>query len=184
MTKIINLTNKMTKQLPVELVNFMRVAGEVAASQGQSLYLAGGVARDLLLGRANFDLDLVMAGDAIALARQLTPVEQGSITTHPRFGTAKVQWDEWSIDFATARSETYASPGALPTVKPGSINDDLFRRDFTINAMAVYLTPDLYGELVDLYGGQDDLEHKLIRVMHEKSFIDDATRIWRALRYE
>jgi tRNA nucleotidyltransferase (CCA-adding enzyme) len=162
----------------------MRTAGELAANQEQNLYLVGGVARDLLLGKANFDLDLVVEGDAIKLAQQLTPLMKGKVTTHPRFGTAKLQGDKWSVDLATARSETYAKPGALPSVQPGSIEDDLFRRDFTINAMAVYLTPSHYGALVDQCGGRDDLKHKLIRILHGKSFIDDATRIWRGLRYE
>ena len=162
----------------------MQTAGEMAQSQGQGLYLVGGVVRDLFLGRTNLDLDLVVEGDAINLAHQLISITQGKIVTHPRFGTAKLQWDEWSVDLATARSETYAKPGALPTVKPGSIRDDLFRRDFTINTMAIELNPDRYGELLDLYGGRNDLAHKLVRVLHEKSFIDDATRIWRALRYE
>ena len=184
MPEITNLASKMEKQLPAELVNFMQTAGEVAQSQGQGLYLVGGVVRDLFLGRTNLDLDLVVEGDAINLAHQLISITQGKIVTHPRFGTAKLQWDEWSVDLATARSETYAKPGALPTVKPGSTRDDLFRRDFTINTMAIELNPDRYGELLDLYGGRNDLEHKLVRVLHEKSFIDDATRIWRALRYE
>jgi len=184
MPEITNLTSKMEKQLPAELVNFMQTAGEVAQSQGQSLYLVGGVVRDLLLGRTNLDLDLVVEGDAINLAHQLISITRGKIVTHPRFGTAKLQWDEWSVDMATARSETYAKPGALPTVKPGSTRDDLLRRDFTINTMAIELNPDRYGELLDLYGGRNDLEHKLVRVLHEKSFIDDATRIWRGLRYE
>jgi len=184
MTETINLASKIEKQLPADLVDFMRVAGKVAASQGQSLYLVGGVVRDLLLGQTNLDLDLVVEGNAINLAQQLTQIKQGKITTHPRFNTAKLQWNKWSIDLATARSETYAKPGALPSVKPGSLSNDLSRRDFTINTMAIELIPSRYGELIDLYGGRDDLEHKLIRVLHEKSFIDDATRIWRGLRYE
>ncbi|MFC1951780.1 CCA tRNA nucleotidyltransferase, partial [Chloroflexota bacterium] len=147
-------------------------------------YLIGGVVRDLLLGQANLDLDLVVEGDAISLAQQLILLIHGEITTHPRFGTAKLQWDKWSVDLTTARSETYARPGALPSVKPGSIESDFFRRDFTINAMAVSLIPSRYGELIDRHGGRGDLEHKLIRILHEKSFIDDATRIWRGLRYE
>ena len=184
MTKTSNFARKIEKQLPVEIFNFIQVAGELAARQGQSLYLVGGVVRDLILGQNNFDLDLVVEGNAIALVQRLTPLSQGKITTHPRFGTAKLQWQKWSIDFATARSETYARPGALPTVKSGSIDEDLLRRDFTINAMAIYLTPSRYGELIDLHGSRDDLERRLIRILHEKSFIDDATRIWRALRYE
>jgi len=184
MTGTINLAGKIEKRLPPELLKFMETAGKTASSRGQSLYVVGGAVRDLLLERANLDLDLVSDGDAIALVKELTLLSQGEITEYPQFGTAKLQWREWSIDFATARTETYAHPGALPDVKPGSLQDDLFRRDFSINAMAVYLTPDRYGELVDLYGGQDDLEHKLVHVLHEGSFVDDATRIWRALRYE
>jgi len=184
MPKITNLADKIEKQLPAELVNFMQAAGKVAQSREQNLYLVGGVVRDLLLGKPNFDLDLVVEGDAINLAQQLVQINQGKITTHPRFKTAKLQWDEWSVDLATARSETYAKPGALPSVKPGSLTSDLFRRDFTINAMAIDLNPGRYGELIDLYKGKDDLEHKHIRVLHDKSFIDDATRIWRGLRYE
>ncbi len=184
MPKITNLSSKIEKQLPVELVTFIQRAGKTAASQEQGLYLVGGVVRDLLLGQPNLDLDLVVEGNAIELAQQLVEINHGKITTHPRFNTAKLQWDKWSVDLATARSETYAKPGALPTVTPGSINNDLFRRDFTINAMAIELNPAYYGELIDRYGGRDDLEHKLIRVLHKKSFIDDATRIWRGLRYE
>ena len=184
MPKVINLASKIERQLPAELVSFMRLAGEVAYSCGQNLYLVGGVVRDLLLGRTNFDLDLVVEGDAIEIAQKLAQVKPGKITTHPRFGTAKLQWDRWSIDLATARSETYAKPGALPSVKPSSISNDLSRRDFTINAMAIELNPNCYGELIDLYRGRDDLKHKLIRILHQKSFTDDATRIWRALRYE
>ncbi len=185
MTETINLASKIGKQLPSELVDFMQLAGKVTASQEQSLYLVGGVVRDLLLGRTNLDLDLVVEGNAIDLALQLIiKINRGKIITHPRFNTAKLQWNKWSIDLATARSETYARPGALPIVKPGSIDKDLFRRDFTINTMAIKLNPSHYGELIDLYRGRDDLKHKLIRVLHEKSFIDDATRIWRGLRYE
>ena len=184
MPEAINLSTKITDQLPGELVNFMQVAGEVVQSHGQKLYLVGGVVRDLLLRRTNFDLDLVLEGDAIELARELANIKQGKITAHTRFGTAKLQWANWSVDLTTARSETYPKPCVLPTVKPASIKEDLFRRDFTINTMALELNPGHYGQLLDLYGGRDDLEHKLVRVLHDKSFIDDATRIWRGLRYE
>jgi len=184
MTKTINLASRIEKQLPAELARFIQTAGEVAYSQGQSLYLVGGVVRDLLLGRTNLDLDLVVEGDAINLASRLAQNYPGEITTHPRFNTAKLQWNKWSVDLTTARSETYAKPGALPSVKSGSLRNDLSRRDFTINAMAIHLDPNHYGNLIDLYDGMPDLEHKLIRILHEKSFVDDATRIWRGLRYE
>ncbi len=183
MTKI-NLSAEVEKQLPAELVTFIQAAGKTAASRGQGLYLVGGVVRDLLLGQTNLDLDLMVEGNAIELAQYLVEINQGKITTHPRFNTAKLQWNKWSVDLATARSETYARPGALPSVKPSSLSTDLFRRDFTVNAMAIALNPNRYGELIDRHGSRDDLEHKLIRVLHEKSFTDDATRIWRGLRYE
>ncbi len=184
MAEITDLADKIEKKLPTKLVSLAKSAGSLAAARGERLYLVGGVVRDLLLGKANLDIDLVVEGDAIALARRLMEGSSGKLTVHKRFSTAKLQWHRWSVDLATARSETYAHPGALPTVKPGSLTDDLFRRDFTINAMAVELTPQGYGRLIDLYGGQNDVRGKLIRILHEKSFIDDATRIWRGLRYE
>jgi len=184
MPEIINLSSKMEKQLPTELVNFMRLAGKIAHDKGQSLYLVGGVVRDLLLAKPTFDLDLVVEGDAINLAHQLAQISHGKVVTHPHFNTAKLRWDKWSVDIATARSETYAKPGALPRVKPSTIENDLSRRDFTINAMAIHLSPGHYGELLDLHGGITDLNNRFIRILHEKSFMDDATRIWRGLRYE
>lgn len=183
MPKRVGLAQTIESQLPSELVNFMWLAGELALSRGERLYLVGGVVRDLFLGKANLDLDLVVEGNAIELAKQLKKTNQVKITTHPRFNTAKLQWDKWSVDLTTARTETYAKPGALPKVTPDSIDKDLFRRDFTINAMAIHLNPGDYGKLVDPHGGRDDLKKRIIRVLHEKSFIDDATRIWRALRY-
>lgn len=184
MVEAINLADKIHQQLPLELVNFMQAAGKAAASHRQNLYLVGGVVRDLLLGIPNFDLDLVVEGDAISLAHLLVPASHGKIITHPQFNTAKLLWDRWSVDLTTARSETYAEPGTLPKVTPGSLASDLLRRDFAINAMAVNLHPRYYGKLIDLYGGRDDLEHRFVRILHENSFIDDATRIWRGIRYE
>jgi tRNA nucleotidyltransferase (CCA-adding enzyme) len=183
-TMTINISEQIEKQLPAELVEFMQTAGLVAASQGQNLHLVGGVVRDLLLERNNFDLDLVVEGDAISLAKHLVDAVNGKITVHPRFNTANLQWDKWSIDLATARSETYEKPGALPKVQPGSLVTDLFRRDFTINTMAVELIPGSFGKLIDIYDGRNDLKHKRLRVLHENSFKDDATRIWRGMRYE
>jgi tRNA nucleotidyltransferase (CCA-adding enzyme) len=184
MPETVNLAEKIRKHLPAELVHLIEAIGAIAAHQDQHLYLVGGAVRDLLLERETFDLDLTVDGDAIALAQLLANTTQGRLTVHARFRTASLRWKEWRIDLATIRSETYDRPGALPRVKPGSLADDLFRRDFTINAMAIQLSPGRYGELVDLYGSQNDLEQGLIRILHEKSFTDDATRIWRALRYE
>ena len=180
----INLTRQIKEQLPVDLIDFIRKAGDIAEKQQQHLYLVGGVVRDLLLERSNYDLDMVVEGDAIKLAQEMAGINRANITTHTRFGTAKLQWMRRSADLATARAETYARPGALPTVKPGTIVDDLTRRDFTVNAMAIRLNPRHYGELIDPYGGRQDIKKRLVRVLHDKSFTDDATRIWRALRYE
>jgi tRNA nucleotidyltransferase (CCA-adding enzyme) len=182
--EIPNLSGEIKDQLPSAVVQFIREAGEVAEKRQQRLYLVGGMVRDLLLGRINTDIDLVVEGDAIKLAEEIALAQQASILTHPRFRTAKIKWGGHSADFATARAETYARPGALPDVKPGTIKDDLARRDFTINAMAVELNPRHFGELLDPYKGQTDLKYKAVRVLHEKSFTDDATRIWRAIRYE
>lgn len=174
----------MKRGLPPGLLAFLRLAGEVAQAQGQELYLVGGTVRDLLLGRPNLDFDLVVEGDALRLVRQLGKASAEKVVTHPRFGTAKFRRGDLSIDLVTARSETYPRPGALPEVKPGTIRDDLSRRDFSINAMAIHLSPDSFGQLFDPHGGRIDLEQRSIRVLHDKSFIDDATRMLRALRYE
>jgi len=170
--------------LPQEVLALLRVAGELAAREGQKLYLVGGVVRDLLLGRPNLDIDLVVEGNAPALARQLAKVDGGKVITHPRFGTANYKQGTVSLDLVTARYESYERPGALPTVAPGTVEDDLFRRDFSVNAMAAHLDPTRFGEMVDPYGGKSDLDSGLIRVLHKGSFRDDPTRIWRALRYE
>ncbi|MFQ5827430.1 MAG: CCA tRNA nucleotidyltransferase, partial [Dehalococcoidia bacterium] len=179
-----DLASQMQKQWPPQLLALVERAEELSRSLGQGLYLVGGAVRDLLLGRPNTDLDLVVEGDALELARRLGQTFEGRFLPHPRFGTAKFSQGEWSLDLVTARSETYPHPGALPVVRPGSIQEDLFRRDFSINAMAMRLAPTISERLVDPYGGKGDLEKGLIRILHPKSFIDDATRIWRALRYE
>jgi tRNA nucleotidyltransferase (CCA-adding enzyme) len=179
-----DLASQMQKQWPPQLLALLERAEELSRSLGQSLYLVGGAVRDLLLGRPNLDLDLVVEGDALELARRLGQTFEGKFLPHPRFGTAKFSQREWSLDLVTARSETYPHPGALPLVRPGSIQDDLSRRDFSINAMAMRLAPTISERLVDPFGGERDLARGLIRILHAESFIDDATRILRALRYE
>jgi tRNA nucleotidyltransferase (CCA-adding enzyme) len=157
----------------------------VVDEPNEGVYLVGGAVRDILLGEPNFDVDLVVEGDAIAVARALAASLGGRVRAHPQFGTAVVlHGDDGRIDVVTARSETYDAPAALPTVEPGSIEEDLHRRDFTINAMAVSLTGEDVGALVDPFDGRRDLEAGRIRVLHDRSFIDDPTRILRAIRYE
>jgi tRNA nucleotidyltransferase (CCA-adding enzyme) len=180
----INLSKNINEQLPEDIVYFIKMVGTAAEAHQQRLYLVGGVVRDLLLERVNIDIDLVVEGDAINLAQSIAAPLEAKLTIHKRFGTAKFQWAARSADFTTARAETYARPGALPTIKPGAIKNDLARRDFAINAMAIELNPRHFGELIDPFNGMADVKNKLVRALHEKSFIDDATRIWRALRYE
>lgn len=181
---IIDLASEIEQRLPAESLKLIRVGGELAGEQGFGLYLVGGVVRDILLGRPNFDLDLVVEGDAPRLAGLLAQRVGGKVLVHRRFGTAKLRSKESIIDFTTARAESYAHPGALPTVSPGSIQDDLQRRDFTINAMAIDLNPNSFGELLDPCSGGGDLGKRLVRILHRESFIDDATRMFRAIRYE
>jgi tRNA nucleotidyltransferase (CCA-adding enzyme) len=161
----------------------MDMASRVAGARHESLYLVGGVVRDLLLGRLSLDLDLVLEGDAVGLAGEVGG-EGERVVVYRRFGTATIRGEGFSLDFVTARGESYARPGALPKVWPGSIGDDLSRRDFSINAMAIALSEERYGELIDPWGGMKDLDRGVIRVLHERSFMDDATRMLRAVRYE
>jgi tRNA nucleotidyltransferase (CCA-adding enzyme) len=179
-----NYSSQLRAYLPGQVLELLLDAGVRASETGQETFLVGGVVRDLLLGRTSFDFDLVVEGDAIELAKILAENKQVKLTIHSRFGTAKLKFSDFSIDIATARRESYSRPGALPDVKPGTIVDDLFRRDFSINAMALHLTPGNFGTLIDLYHGQNDTGNHLIRILHPDSFIDDATRIFRAIRYE
>jgi tRNA nucleotidyltransferase (CCA-adding enzyme) len=179
-----NLARQIEQYLPRHLLELVNDISRQAAEQGQMAYLVGGVVRDLLLGYPNFDLDLVVEGDAVKLAQQVAETSQAKLLAHRRFGTAKLRYENFTLDLATAREETYARPGALPAVTPGTLKDDLIRRDFSINAMAISLAPNDYGELVDPYQGKNDLEHHLIRILHPGSFTDDATRILRGVCYE
>jgi tRNA nucleotidyltransferase (CCA-adding enzyme) len=151
----------------------------------EGVYLVGGTVRDILLAERSFDVDIAVEGDAIALAQALADALGGRVRAHEKFGTAVVVYGHGErVDVVTARTEFYDAPAALPSVEHASIREDLFRRDFTINAMAVSLRGDDYGRLVDPFGGRVDLEEKRIRVLHNLSFIDDPTRIFRAIRYE
>jgi tRNA nucleotidyltransferase (CCA-adding enzyme) len=151
----------------------------------EGVYLVGGTVRDILLGERSFDVDIAVEGDAIAFAQSLADALGGRLRAHEKFGTAVVLYGEGErIDVVTARTEFYDAPAALPSVEHASIREDLFRRDFTINAMAVSLKGDDFGRLVDPFGGRRDLEEGRIRVLHNLSFIDDPTRIFRAIRYE
>lgn len=172
-------------RLPLRVAALLLAVGRLADAQGVRVYLVGGVVRDLLVRRVNLDLDLTVEGDGIAMARQVSDHFRTSLTVFDRFATARLQFpDGLRMDIATTRRESYALPAELPTVEPASLAEDLYRRDFTINAMAIKLNAGNVGQLIDCYGGQKDLRNRTIRVLHEKSFEDDPTRIFRAIRFE
>jgi tRNA nucleotidyltransferase (CCA-adding enzyme) len=147
-------------------------------------YLVGGAVRDLLRGADVVDLDIAVEGDAQATARALADRVRGATRVHERFGTATVQAPDVTFDLAATRRESYDRPGALPRVEPATLEEDLERRDFSVNAMAIGLTGDDLGHLHDPRGGLADLETGVIRILHAGSFLDDATRLLRAVRYE
>ena len=147
-------------------------------------YLVGGAVRDLLRGSGSVDLDVAIEGDAVAAADTLAERLGGDAVRHERFGTATVRAGDLVLDLATTRSERYPAPGALPEVEPAPLADDLRRRDFTINAMAAGLSGDDLGVVHDLHGGREDLAAGVVRVLHDASFVDDPTRLLRAVRYE
>lgn len=202
-----NLAAKLESALPPSRLRLLKAVAQEAHQQHSALYVVGGFVRDLLLDRPSLDFDLVVEGDAITLAHSLARRYGGRITSHARFGTAKwhirelsVQAAEGSLtpvqpllhsedlpntlDLISARTEFYTHPTALPTVERGSIKLDLHRRDFTINTFALRLDGNHYGELHDYWGGLNDLRHGLVRVLHSLSFVDDPTRLLRAVRFE
>ncbi|MGI6487974.1 MAG: CBS domain-containing protein [Syntrophomonadaceae bacterium] len=180
-----NCYELLIRRLPVRIVSILEMAGKIAADMGYTVYMVGGVVRDIFLQVPNFDVDLVVEGDGPALAHNLARALGGRARVHDRFKTAVVVLPEgFKLDIATARTEYYEFPAALPRVEKSSIREDLYRRDFTINTMAICLNPDRFGELIDYFGGRKDLQAGLIRVLYNLSFIEDPTRILRAIRFE
>jgi tRNA nucleotidyltransferase (CCA-adding enzyme) len=185
------IAQKIDAALPGPLLDLLKHSSELAQDMGYPLYVVGGFVRDLLLGEPNLDMDLVVEGDAIRLARRLGKRAGARTRSHKRFGTAKIilegreaEFGVPSLDFATARLEFYPHSAALPEVERSSIRADLHRRDFTINTLAIRLDSGHYGQLLDFYGGEQDLNDGLIRVLHSLSLIEDPTRIMRAARFE
>ncbi|MBI5932593.1 MAG: CCA tRNA nucleotidyltransferase [Chloroflexi bacterium] len=179
-----NLANLLDHSLSATQKDLVQKIAREAAALGMRAYLVGGFVRDAILGRPVNDFDLVFEGNATKLASVLARTHGGRVTVHSAFHTAT--WfldDDHFIDLISARAETYEHPAALPTVQLGSLADDLRRRDFTLNAMALCLDKDRYGELADPLDGREDLQRGLIRVLHPRSFVDDPTRLFRAVRY-
>lgn len=180
-----NLNGKMRHCFSHSTMMLLKKVGVISKHMDYKAYLIGGTVRDLFLGEENLDIDIVIEGDAVLFGEKLAHELHGIIVSHKRFGTCTVTTPEYvKIDFATARKETYSRPAALPTVKFSSFKDDLARRDFTMNAMAVSLNERDFGALVDFFDGLGDIEKKRIKALHDKSFIDDPTRILRGIRLE
>lgn len=194
--RIKNLSNRLKEHFPEKTTRLLTLAGVVADTLGYNAYLVGGSVRDLLRGQMNLDIDIVVEGDGIVFAKKLAEVlieKEGlsglRVKTHERFRTAKIiipeelNFEPSQIDIATARTEYYESPAALPKVETSTIKKDLYRRDFTINTLAIKLNSRDFGNLIDFFGGQKDLKEKTIRVLHSMSLVEDPTRALRAIRF-
>jgi tRNA nucleotidyltransferase (CCA-adding enzyme) len=176
---------RVKKALSPALQGILHQAGGLAGEMGFHVYAVGGMVRDLLLGIHTLDLDIVVEGDGIRFAGNLAARLHATAKSHERFGTATlILPDRLRVDIATARTEIYERPAALPRVTPGAIRDDMIRRDFTVNALAFSLMPGEFGRLLDFFHGVRDLRERHIRVLHGQSFLDDPTRIFRAVRFE
>ncbi len=179
------LTDLMVEQLPKRLQGMLLLIGQEADRQGVKAYLVGGMVRDLLLGLPNLDVDIVIEPRAIPFAEHLAKVLSADLRTYPKFDTATLVFPGGlSLDLVTARTEFYANPAALPEVEQSNIKQDLYRRDFTINTMAIALNGQRHGQLLDFFGGRDDLAEGIVRVLFNLSFVEDPTRILRAVRFE
>lgn len=178
-----SLSSWLKSRFPPGVYNLLKFSGEVAEGLGFNAYLVGGSVRDLLRGEENLDIDIVIEGDGIVFAKALGEKLNASVKSHQRFNTAQVITGKLKLDVATARTEYYESPAALPKVEKSSIKKDLYRRDFTINSLAIKLNPKDFGLLMDFFGSQRDLKEKTIRVLHNLSFIEDPTRAFRAIRF-
>jgi tRNA nucleotidyltransferase (CCA-adding enzyme) len=173
------------KIFPKRVRDVLNKIGEIGDRLNFPVFMVGGIVRDLFLGIKNYDLDIVVEGDGIKFARELSRDLGGRIKSHEKFVTAIVILaDGFKIDVATARREFYEYPAAFPKVELSSIKKDLYRRDFTINAMAIHLNQKYFGKLIDFFGGQRDLNKGIIRVLYNLSFVEDPARIIRAIRFE
>ena len=179
-----NIKSKIEDAFPSKAFTLLREVGIKADSLGYRAYLVGGSVRDIILGRSHIDIDITVEGDAIKLGKIIAKDTDAVITVYKSFGTCTLAFKDGSkIDLATARRETYKQPGAMPATKPSVLKEDLKRRDFTINAIAVSVMAKDFGTVYDFFNGIGDLKSGLIRIMHPKSFMDDPTRILRARRF-
>ncbi len=180
-----NIGNLLKERLPGKIIRLLKDLGEIADRLDFNAFLVGGLVRDVILKRKNLDVDIVIEGDGIKFAKTFANKHKARVRSYPKFGTAAlVMPDGFKIDVATARMEHYESPAAPPEVKLSSLKRDLFRRDFTINTLAVHLNKGHYGILIDHFGAMKDIKECILRVLHNLSFVEDPTRILRAIRFE
>ena len=180
-----NVVRFMKERLSGDLIKRLQQIGDVADDIGCEAFVVGGFVRDLFLYRQDEDLDIVIEGEGIAFARKYAKLVGARIHTHEKFGTAVIIFpDGFKIDVASARMEYYKFPAALPVVEMSSIKLDLYRRDFTINTLAIQLNPDKFGTLIDFFAARKDIKEKIIRILHNLSFVEDPTRVFRAIRFE
>lgn len=183
--KIKKVKRLLTNSLPKRVLELLKKIGELAQQKKYTAYVVGGFVRDLLLKVENLDIDIVVEGNGVDFARFLAEKLGGTAKIHEQFATAVIILaDGFKIDVATARTEFYEFPAALPKVQSSSIKEDLYRRDFTINAMSIKLNPAEFGQLIDFFSGWSDLKKKKIKVLYNLSFVEDPTRIFRAIRFE
>ncbi|SNR66742.1 CBS domain-containing protein [Desulfurobacterium atlanticum] len=179
-----NVKQIMKERLPEKVFNLLKKIGEIADREKINAYVIGGFVRDLIIGRRNLDVDIVVEGDAPSFAKKVAKELNGKLHSFEKFKTATVTLpDGFRIDFASARTEIYRAPGALPEVDTAPLKKDLFRRDFTINTLAIKINGKEFGKLIDFFNGLKDIKEKKIRVLHALSFVEDPTRILRALRF-
>jgi len=180
-----NVKTLLKERLPRKIIKLLKDFGRTADMLGYNVYLVGGLVRDVFLKRENLDVDIVVEGDGIKFAHEFAEHYGGRVRSHRKFRTAVlILPDGFKVDVATARMEYYESPGAPPIVRTSSLKLDLFRRDFTINTLAIKLNQRHYGTLIDYFGALNDLKEKVIRVLHNLSFVEDPTRVFRAIRFE
>ena len=180
-----NMAAMLKERLPRRLINLFKDLGNVADMLGYNAYLVGGFVRDLFLKQENLDVDVVVEGDGIGFAHEFSQHQEIRVRSHRKFGTAVLIFpDGFKVDVATARMEYYESPAAPPIVEMSSLKMDLLRRDFTMNTLAIKLNKREYGALVDHFSAQKDIKEKVIRVLHNLSFVEDPTRVLRAIRFE
>ncbi len=184
-TRIRSVAGLLGKRLSAEIRETLHKLGAAGDTLGVSVYAVGGFVRDLLLGGDNLDIDITIEGDGVLYADFFAERYGGRVRSHKKFGTAVlVLPDGLKIDVASTRLEYYESPGALPTVERASLRHDLYRRDFTVNTLALCINSDRFGQLTDHFGGQQDIQERVVRVLHNLSFVEDPTRVFRAIRFE